>query len=172
MRTSQVSIHAKLFGPEHLSTDFIEEHGKVLDIHAYVDSNSLPEALMAAVVDVSTQAEQARGFRFGARRDLVSSDMEGEDALLARRLEPSRPVDVRDLRAITEMIERESGKETFGALMKQTRLEQSLGSEIGHVRTYLDSEEYAETPSEHKERFARAIRRQAEALQQLADSLA
>lgn len=172
MRTAQVSIHAKLLGPKQLSTDFVEEHGTVLDIHSYVDSNSFPEALMAAVIDVASQVEQARGFRFGVRRDLVSSDMEGEDAQLAKRLEPSRPVDVRDMRAITEMIERESGKETSDALVKQARLEQSLGSEIGYLRTYLDSEEFAEAPLEHKERFILAIRRQAEALQQLADGLA
>lgn len=172
MRTAQVSIHAKLFGPRQLSTDFVERHGTVLDVHAYVDSNSLPEALMAAVVDVSTQVEQVRGYRFGARRDLVSSDMEGDDAQLATQLEPSRPVDIKDLHAITEKIERESGKETCDALIKQAQLEQSLGNEIKHVRIYLGSEEYAETSTEHKERFALAIRRQAEALQQLADDLA
>lgn len=171
MRTAQVSIHAKLFGPKQLSTDFVEEHGTVLDIHAYVDSNSLPEALIAAVVDVSTQVEQARGFRFGARRDLISSNMGGEDALLAKRLEPSRPVDVKDLQTITEMIERDSGKETCRALVKQTQLEHSLESEVTRVRNFLDSKEYEEIPSERKEQFALTIRKKAEVLQQLADGL-
>lgn len=171
MRTAQISIHAKLFGPRQLSTDFVEKHGTSLDVHAYVDSNSFPEALMAAFVDVATQVEKARGYPFGTRRDLVSSDMEGSGAQLARQLEPSRPVDVKDLQAITEIIERQSGKEACDALVKQLRLEQSLGNEIKHVRAYLGSEEYAEALPEHKEQFALEIRRQAEALQQLANDI-
>lgn len=52
--------------------------------------------------------------------------------------------------------------------VEQARLEQNLGNESVHVHAYLDSEEYAEALPEHEERFVLAIRRQAEAQQQLA----
>lgn len=108
MRTAQVSIHVKLFGGKQLSEEYIQEHGNVADVHSYVDSNTFSEALLAAVADVTAEVEKISACYLGRRRDLVSS-ANPDDAALAKRLEPSRPVDIRDLAAICSHLKEQDG---------------------------------------------------------------
>lgn len=105
MRTVQVSVHVKLFNGQ-LSEEYAAEHGNVFDVHAYADSNNVGEAILCAVADVFNRIEQVTGKEYGSRRDTVSSDEPEEIGRMATRLEPARPIDIRDIKALSENIKR------------------------------------------------------------------
>jgi hypothetical protein len=152
MRTAQISIHAKLFNDRQLSKDFIEEHGTIYDVHSYCDSNNFCEALLSAVVDVYQKAQDAHGREYASRRDLVTSiDRDPGSARMARGLEPSRPIDIRDMQAIAKHFEEQGKTEVCAVVNTSAAIEKRVLAILERVTELVNSDEYKHsTPQARK----------------------
>lgn len=91
-------------------------------MHSYCDAHNLSEALLCATVDVYQKAQEAYGYKYASRRDLVTSaDGDPDIAAMAKRLEPSRPVDIRFLKAIAQHFEEQNKGEDYAVIEKSVR---------------------------------------------------
>lgn len=158
MRTAQISVHAKLFGEKQLSKDFLEEHGSVLDVHSYCDSGNFCEALLSAVVDVYQKAEEARGQEYAARRDLVTSiDSDPRSARMATGLEPSRPIDIRDMQAIAQHLEEQNKSDDVEVIKKSAAIEKRALAMLEQATELVNSDEYKRSTPEARKTLVLAL---------------